>query len=409
MNNSNSEYLNVQTPPDWMLKTKTDFSPVQFLDIRGLNLDVNDPAVQKRANAKLREMLEDAAPSAMKSPALIKIHVGEPDIWQRTIPEYARSTIDFLRARGIDKIVTGDTTVLYSRGRGGKDNTSEYVAPYLELARKHGWLDLGVPFVVLDRSISSVPGVFEFKSDSADLPAAPPNRFPVIRIGAGAAAAGTIINHAHLTGHGLVGVALCVKAVAMGFADRRGKSQMHMAYGPVFNPNNCDRCGICATECPEDALEPPGDKPPELDEAKCVGCGQCMSDCPSGAIEMAARKIDDWTRGRDTMNIRLADFFIGIMNGRWDSVAHVAHMIKITEGCDCLTSHQKEMSPNIGFLVGKNPFAVDRAAQDLLDETAGNNQEARRLIKMTNDSKMYPFIETTHGLATNYKLSVVKY
>jgi len=395
--------------PDWMLAGATDRArAVWFLDIRGQNLNLDDLSVRNRINNRLREIIEEAAPENLEAPALIKTHIGEPNAWQRIIPDLARSTVEFLKSRGIDRIVVGDTTVLYSRGRGGKDNTPENIESYMNLARDHGWLELGVPFVVLDRSISSVPGVYEFSADSTDLATTPPNRFPVVRIGAGALVAGCIINHVHFTGHGLTGLALAVKGIAMGFADRRGKSQMHMAFGPVFDPEICDRCGICATECPEGALEYPGDDPPKLDEDKCVGCGQCLTDCPSGAITMKPRKIKQWMRGQDTINQRLADYFIGMVAGRWDSILHVAHMVKITVGCDCLNSHQELMSPDIGFLVGKNPFAVDRAAEILLEEVAGNQPEARRQIDMQRKADVYNYVENKYGLVTEPEIKKVK-
>jgi len=399
---------NIQAP-DWMRLGKSKRSEVLFLDMRGLRLDPDDPDVRAKINERLRYMIEEIAPDGMSEPALIKTHIGEPTTWQRIIPELTLSSVEFLRGRGIDKIAVGDTTVLYSRGRGGKENTSENVEPYIKLAREHGWLDLGVPFVVLDRAISSAPGIYEFDKDGEDIPAGPPNRFPVVRVGGGVTAAGAIINHAHLTGHGLTGLALCVKGIGMGFADRRGKSQMHMAFGPVFDSNLCDRCGICATECPEGALEYPGENTPDLDIEKCIGCGQCASDCPSGAIKMKPRRIENWTVGQESINVRMADYFIGMMASRWDRTLHVAHLVKITEGCDCLGTVQKVMSPDIGFMVGKNPFAVDRAAQMLLEETAGNHPHAAKMIDMMNKSKVYPHIEKNHGLITAPSICAVEW
>ena len=395
--------------PDWMLADKSDTSPVWFLDLRGLNLDLDDSQVRERINERLRRMLEEAAPPGMKSPAIIKTHVGEPKAWQRIIPEFVKSTIDFLRSRDIDRIVLGDATVLYSKGRGGRENPSDNIDAYMKLARDHGWLDVGVPFVVLDRAISSVPGVFEFSSDSVDLRTAPPNRFKQVRVGGAVPVAGSIVNHVHFTGHGLTGLALAVKGIGMGFADRRGKAQMHMAFGPAFDGDACDRCGMCATECPEGAIDQKGDDAPVVNEDICFGCGQCMSECPSGAIEMKPKGVKKWMRGKDSIHRRLVDYFIGMMNGRWNRTVHVAHMIRVTPSCDCLNMESKPMSADIGFIVGANPFAVDLAAERLLEETAGDNQEAKSLIELTRSGKMLSHVEKTYGLITKPQIKPVAY
>jgi len=386
--------------PDWMRLNASDPAPVWFLDIRKVKPDLTDPTEINHINRRLKEMLEKSAPNEIASPALIKTHVGEPNAWQRIIPQLAVSSIEFLRGHGVDRIVIGDSTVLYSRSRGGKENPLDDVRPYMELARAHGWSDLGAPFIVLDRPISSAPGICEFSTDSVAIPTDPPNRFKTIHVSGAASMIGTIINHVHLTGHGLTGLALAIKGIGMGLADRKGKSQMHMVFGPVFDSQACDHCGICATECPESALEYPEEEPPKLIPEKCIGCGQCLAECPSGAIEMKPRTVSNWMSGQDTMLPRLADFFVGIMSGRWDRSVHVAHLVKITVGCDCLNLDQKQMTPDIGFLVGKNPFAVDRAAELILEETDPDNPEVRKLIDQSRKGDIYSYVEKTFGIDT---------
>ena len=60
---------------------------------------------------------------------------------------------------------------------------------------------------------------------------------------------------------------------------------------------------------------------------------------------------------------------MGLMNGRWDNTVHVLHMYAITERCDCLNIRQAPMlRRDLGFLVGRNPFAIDRLGAQLLAE-----------------------------------------
>ena len=43
----------------------------------------------------------------------------------------------------------------------------------------------------------------------------------------------------------------------------------------------CNHCGICATQCPADAI--PLSDPKKVDTSKCISCMKCVSVCPTGA------------------------------------------------------------------------------------------------------------------------------
>ena len=43
----------------------------------------------------------------------------------------------------------------------------------------------------------------------------------------------------------------------------------------------CNRCGVCAKQCPADAI--PLSDPKTVDAAKCISCMKCVSVCPTGA------------------------------------------------------------------------------------------------------------------------------
>ncbi len=47
---------------------------------------------------------------------------------------------------------------------------------------------------------------------------------------------------------------------------------------------------------------------------------------------------------------------------------NIAHLYNITKMCDCMNQKQNKIIANIGFLVGRNPFAVDWLAQELISE-----------------------------------------
>ena len=85
----------------------------------------------------------------------------------------------------------------------------------------------------------------------------------------------------------------------------------------------------------------------------------------------------------------MADYTIGLMNGRWDNTIHVLHMYAITERCDCLDIKQSPMlKRDLGFLVGKNPFAIDRLGSQILAEAL--NKEGRIV-----DESLFKSVEAT--------------
>ncbi len=57
--------------------------------------------------------------------------------------------------------------------------------------------------------------------------------------------------------------------------------------GGRFRPltsDACTRCGLCARECPEQAIDPVD--PSQIDGEKCISCFRCIRRCPAGAKNM---------------------------------------------------------------------------------------------------------------------------
>jgi uncharacterized Fe-S center protein len=261
----------------------------------------------------------------------------------------------------------GDTTVLFSGKRSHYQNGPDS-AEYLRLAKQRGWAML-VPFVVLDRPATSITGRIEFTKSEVIKELDFGGRYKQFSLSGGFAASETVVHHAHLTFHGLTGLSLCMNGLAMGLSGRSGKLAMHMGDKPEISNETCNQCGDCIATCPEGALREQKDQQPLLDPVKCIGCGECQARCPEGAIRIIGSNDSDLSKGASDLSFRMVDYLMGLMDGRWENIVNVAHLYNITGHCDCLDAPQKTVCQNIGFLVGRNPFAVDNAARQILKET----------------------------------------
>ena len=52
---------------------------------------------------------------------------------------------------------------------------------------------------------------------------------------------------------------------------------------PFVKVEKCEGCGICISECPEQAISME-DQHAVIDREKCIKCGHCISVCPCEAI-----------------------------------------------------------------------------------------------------------------------------
>jgi len=353
-----------------------------FIDTRKLNLWKAPQGVATLVG----EAMHNLHQPEIKGQTLHKIHIGEPKCTTRMRPEYTIGATKFLKEKGVDGVACGDTTVAYTGPRGHKENPVGNCETYTKLARKHGWSvskAAGIHFVILDRPETSKDGEFRFDQQEYRIELEGINRFNDFYIAGGFAKSDFTINNAHLTLHGLAGVAGCVKSIAMGCTSLAGKLRMHQSLLPYFDSARCVKCGKCVENCPEDALTLPDDEStPVVDPDKCIGCGECEAVCAvrKQAVTLKGRKITDWSRGEDTLPVRMTDYVIGIMSGadrvvqtpsgytnKWDNTLHLLHMYAVTERCDCIDVTQKPLiAKDLGFLVGKNPFAMDKLAAEIL-------------------------------------------
>jgi uncharacterized Fe-S center protein len=385
--------------------------PTVFVDIQGM--DVGDKDSQERINKAIYKALHIVHSNRVSGQTLLKVHVGEPKCFTRMRPEYVVSSVRFLQERGASGVVAGDTTVAYSGLRGHKQNPPGDTSCYLGLAQRHGWSTdgaAGIPFVVLDRPCSAVSGGLEFSKREERTEVHNIHRFKDFFLAGGFAVADFIINHAHLTLHGLAGLAGCVKSIAMGCSALKGKLRMHQSLLPHFNSELCVACGRCVESCPEDALKlNDGDSCPVVYPELCIGCGECEMVCVKGAVTLQGEEITDWQLGKDTLPLRMADYTMGLMNGRWEDTIHLLHMYSITERCDCLNVHQEPLlQRDLGFLVSKNPFAIDQLAGRMLTDALVDKGNDLGELPLEAVNKTTAYVQETYGLLCETLMEKVK-
>lgn len=375
-----------------------------FIDLGGIQLGPVD--TMRRVNDAIFSALAQIHSAAIQGQALMKVHIGESKCTTRMNPALTVGCTRYLHNQGADVVVAGDTTVAYTGPRGHRQNSGAHAESYRQLAIDHGWHSKGaaaVPFVVLDRSGTFAPAGYKRDPQRGTVTVDGIQRFKDFYPAEGFTAADFVINHAHLTLHGLAGVAGCIKSIAMGCSDLPGKLRMHQSLLPTFAGLNCKNCGVCARHCPESAIVPGQEKKdtPTVISDRCIGCGECVSVCKSKAVKLMANEIEDWRLGEETLPERMADYAMGLMHHRWDSTIHLMHLYTITELCDCVDCRQKPMVEDIGFLLGKNPFAIDRLAAQLLAQRLKPSAAEALGGKLTSAEKTANYVKQHYGIRTD--------
>jgi len=124
-----------------------------------------------------------------------------------------------------------------------------------------------------------------------------------------------------------------------------------------------------------------------------------MAVCPQKAVELSGSEISNWSRGEDTLPFRMADYLIGLMNGKWENVIHILHMYNVTELCDCVDIRQSPMIENdTGFLISKNPFAVDWFAARILRDWNLDRHKATMKHALAAAENTAKYVKNNYGI-----------
>ena len=274
----------------------------------------------------------------------LKVHVGERENLGYVNPNFARVVVEELKARGARPFLT-DTNTLYSGGRhNGVDHSIT--------AEQHGfgYAAVGAPFVPAD-------GVRGLAYREVDVQG---KHFQKTKLANGVLEAEKIIFLTHFKGHMEAGFGGSLKNLSMGCASIPGKMEQHAAAKPVVKVEACVGCRQCYRVCPVEAISMVEGKA-VIDYDVCIGCGQCVAACNYGAMSAgSASETAEFIEKVSEYAYSAYDYF-------GENALYINFAMNITPDCDCWPANDVPVVEDIGILLGRNPFALDRATLDMVD------------------------------------------
>ncbi|MGA2172802.1 MAG: DUF362 domain-containing protein [Sedimentisphaerales bacterium] len=278
----------------------------------------------------------------------VKIHIGEAGNKTYIKAPCIKGLVDELIGLKTKPFLT-DTSTLYL---GHRHNAIDHAI----LASEHGFdfNGLGIPFIPPD-------GIFGTSETAVTINGVLNKE---VSIAYDIARVQSILAVAHVTGHIGTCLAATLKTLGMGCASRKGKMRQHAAFKPRVDRDKCVACGECLRHCPEGAITIE-DLKAHINQDKCVGCAECLAVCRFGAV------THDWDKDVKLLECNVAEHAKGVLVGKEGKAAFINFAISITSDCDCMNNPDHNIVEDIGILGSTDPVAVDQAAVDLMEKTAG--------------------------------------
>lgn len=292
-------------------------------------------------NKAVLELYKQINPNFVGSLA-IKVHFGESNNKTFISPKNYEQLITYLKLNRCQPVYI-ETNVLYKSKRTNKET-------HIELAREHGFTNL--PIVIADGNAGE-----EFVEVEINK-----KHFSKCKLGKAYKDYKQFIIITHFKGHKLAGFGGSIKNLAMGFATRAGKLDMHSNSKPIINPLKCKRCKLCEENCPVDAITI--GLIPKIDSKKCIGCAKCIAICPHRACTV------NWVSTLPgTFEEKLCEYAFSATKINEDAkFVYINFLLNITDNCDCMSS-TKIIAKDIGILISTDPLAIDKACYDLLNKS----------------------------------------
>jgi uncharacterized Fe-S center protein len=273
----------------------------------------------------------------------VKIHFGEPGNLAFIRPNYAAVIVRMIKELG-GRPYLADCSTLYT---GRRTNALDH----LQAAYENGFspLTVGCNIIIAD-------GLRGYDYEEITINC---KHCKTAKIASGIAQADIIVSMNHFKGHEMTGFGGAIKNLGMGSGSRAGKLEMHSGSKPVIKKVNCTSCGICIKSCSQAAIWFDENKKAEIDYEKCIGCGQCAFACRFDAAQAV------WDQSADICNEMIAEYALAVVKGK--SNFHINFVMDVSPDCDCFSSNDAPIVPNIGIAASFDPVALDRACAGLVN------------------------------------------
>ena len=262
----------------------------------------------------------------------LKLHMGEGkghfDV------ELARMAVRVLLEMGCEPFLF-DTTTVYQGNR-------YTVEDYLKTAEKHGF------------STERIDCPIYIDNDSVE----EPTEHLTVKVAKRVADADALLVLTHVKGHDSTGAGASIKNIGMGCVHPYTKKDMHDKAIPVLKEELCTGCGNCEKICSFGKIE--FDGKPRIHES-CWGCGVCADNCPENALNPSVERIETL----------LCEATKAVLD-RCNKVLYVNDARSITKFCDCLANPGPKIANDVGVFIGKDIVAIDKAAIDMIIKENGD-------------------------------------
>jgi uncharacterized protein len=308
----------------------------------------------------------------------LKVHVGERENLGYINPNYARIVVEEVKARGARPYLT-DTNTLYS---GGRHNGADHIVTAIQ--HGFGYATVGAPFIPAD-------GVRGLAYRELELDG---KHYRTVKLANGVLEAEKIIFLSHFKGHIEAGFGGSIKNLSMGCASIAGKMEQHAAAKPEVKTDNCVGCRQCYRVCPVGAISMVNHKA-VIDYDICIGCGQCVAACNYNAMKAGAD-----TETRDFIE-KVTEYAWAASSYFGSNALYINFAMNITPDCDCWPANDIPVVDDVGFFVGRNPFALDRATLDSVNASRPNTT-SRYHHKITGQHGLFEEVWDNPNLLTTF-------
>jgi len=322
----------------------------------------------------------------------VKTHFGEEGSVRYIRPTYVRKVVDAVIDAGGKPFVT-DTTTLYP----GQRFTA---VAHLKTAARNGFTgeSMNAPIIIADgaRGYDGVftdagipasqlgPGRRNEKEAKADL-----GFLSEVHVARAIAEADKLVVVSHLKLHEFAGFGGAIKNLGMGCVTKVTKAACHRVNRPIYQPKKCKGCFDCVDACEYDCIGKNGKKI-VFDRVECKGCLACYFGCESKAWKLP---------GKITHNLQggLAESAKGVVNLVGPkNIIYLNMLIDIVEFCDCAPMAGVPITEDLGYLISKDPVAVDTSCIDLIARDIKNKKRGRSGKKFEYEKHLNQLVVAEH-------------